>query len=70
MKKKVNEMGGNIPCGIFLSENFPGGNFPVRSLMGENFPGGNFPQGNFPRTIMQNFVDREMILTEKQPIGQ
>ena len=31
-------MGGNIPCGNFLGEDFSGG-----SLMGGDFPGGSFP---------------------------
>ena len=31
-------IGGNIPGGIFLGENFP-----ARSLIGGNFPGGSFP---------------------------
>ena len=39
-------MGGNIPGGNFLGENFPAGNFPRGSLMG-----GNFPSGSFPDTI-------------------
>ena len=34
-------MGGNIPGGNFLGENFPGeGEFPGGNLMGGNFPGG------------------------------
>ena len=41
-KKKIKNMGGNIP----------GGNFPERSLMGGNFPDGNFPGGSFPDTSL------------------
>ena len=49
-------MGGNIPCGTFLSRNFPGGRFTGGSLMGGNFPGGNYPGGNFPKTNMNMYM--------------
>ena len=41
--KMLKKMGGNIPGGNILGENFPGGNSPGESLIGGNFPGGSFP---------------------------
>ena len=50
-------MGGNIPGGSYLGQNFPGGNLPEGSLIGGNFPGLNFPGGSFSDTekICQKF---------------
>ena len=43
-------MGGNIPGGSFLAENFPEDKLSGGSLIGGNLPDWNFAGGSFPDT--------------------